>query len=329
MSHLNYTEHLDDDYDPLGKRVPRFRPKKRSTHAILDETAQHASLQVLGAEEAFNPSLNTKLHEREWIFTFLGPFYDSQHIKDVVRRIKGGKEANVYVCEPHPSLDMDWLVAKLYRPRAMRNLRNDARYRAGRTVLGPDGKAVYDDKTLHAVRKGSSYGKELSHTSWLAYEYRALVALHAAGLPVPKPVSIGSNAILMEYIGELDFPAPALNETSLTRRQARQAFDEILDAIERMLGLGWIHADLSSYNVLYWNDRPVIIDFPQAINPWQNKEAWDIFSRDVTRICQYFERYRIHCDPLQKASQIWNHQSPTPPIDALANEREIISLNSV
>jgi RIO kinase 1 len=322
MSRMNFAELIDEGYDPQSPRIPRFRPRKRSQHAVLDEIAQHAPLQALGAEEAFNPSLNTKLHEREWIFTFLGPFYENAYIKDVVRRIKGGKEANVYVCEPHPSLDLDLLAAKLYRPRAMRNLRNDARYRAGRTVLDADGKAVDNEKELHAVQKGSSYGKELAHTSWLAYEYRALVALSDAGLPVPKPVTIGSNAILMEYIGELDLPAPALNETSLPRSRARRAYDELVDAIERMLGLGWIHADLSAYNVLYWDDRPVIIDFPQAINPWRNKEAWDIFARDVTRICQYFEKYGIRSNPIQMAKAMWNRQSPTPPIDPLAIERE-------
>ncbi len=322
MSRLDLNEYLDDAYDPQGPRVPRFRPRKRSQHAVLDEIAQHNPLQVLGAEEAFNPTLGASRHEREWIFTFLGPFYEGAYIKDVVRRIKGGKEANVYVCQPHPSLDLDLLVAKLYRPRAVRNLRNDARYRAGRTVLDADGKAVTNDKELHAVRKGTSYGKELSHTSWLAYEYRALGVLSDAGLPVPQPVTIGSNAILMEYIGELDMPAPALNETSLNRSQARRVFDELVDAIERMLGLGVIHADLSAYNVLFWNDRPVIIDFPQAVNPWQNKEAWDIFARDVTRICQHFTKYGIHTNPIQMARSMWDRQSPTPPMDALAIERE-------
>jgi catechol 2,3-dioxygenase-like lactoylglutathione lyase family enzyme len=45
-------------------------------------------------------------------------------ILDVLRRVKGGKEANVYCCRTHPSTGVDLLAAKLYRPRMFRNLRS-------------------------------------------------------------------------------------------------------------------------------------------------------------------------------------------------------------
>lgn len=318
MPRLNIRHDLDDDFELISEQpVPSRKRKKRNDHSLLGEIAQHVGLENLSTEEAFNPSLGASRWEREWIFNFLGSLYDTGYILDVMRRIKGGKEANVYLCQAHPSLKMELLAAKLYRPRMVRNLRNDIRYRANRVVLDEYGKVVHDGRMLHAVRKGTTYGKELSHTSWLQHEYKILQILYDAGLPVPEPVTSSDNTILMEYIGDLDHPAPNLTEITLTRQQARQVFDTLLHAVEDMLSLGKIHADLSAYNVLYWNGRPTIIDFPQAISPDENREAWDIFRRDVQRICDYFLRYGIHPNPYRLAHSIWMKHRGDPEIPVI------------
>ena len=41
----------------------------------------------------------------------------------------------VYRCEAHPSMGVEWIAAKVYRPRQFRNLSNDAMYREGRHFL--------------------------------------------------------------------------------------------------------------------------------------------------------------------------------------------------
>jgi len=323
MPRLDINHALDEEFEVLEGRPGHFKPrKKRSQHALLNEKLVKTSVQDLGADEVFNPTLGSSRHEREWIFTYLGPFYNYQYITDVLRRIKGGKEANVYVCKAHPSMQMDYLAAKLYRPRMMRNLRNDARYRQNRNVLDEYGKVIHDGRVLHAVMKGTSYGKEISHTSWLQHEYSILQTLYEAGLPVPKPVACANNTILMDYVGGLDLPAPTLVETSLSSTEARRTFDILIDAVERMLSHNCIHADLSAYNVLFWEGQPTIIDFPQAVDPFGNPEAWDIFRRDVVRICQYFTRYGIKNQPVELASAMWEKHGPHPqPID-LEEEQE-------
>ena len=321
MSRLDLNEYLDDAYDPQGPRVPRFRPRKRSQHAILDEVAQHNPLQGLGAEEAFNPSLNTKLHEREWIFTFLGPFYEGAYITDVLRRVKGGKEANVYCCQPRPPGWNWWRPSSTARACCATCATMPATGRGDCSRCGWQGR----DQRQRAPRHPQGFFVRQGAFAYLLAGIRVPgpgSAARTPGCSVPRPVTLGYNTILMEYIGDLDMPAPALNETTLNRAQARRVYDELIDAIERMLGLGWIHADLSAYNVLFWDDEPVIIDLPQAVDPWQNPEAWDIFHRDVTRLCQYFTKYGIRSNPLQMAKAMWNRQSPTPPIDPLEIERE-------
>lgn len=318
MTRLNIDLFVNDD-DDLNHAVNASRSRKkalkRSTHALLDEAARHAGVEQLGAEGTFAPSLGSSRHEREWIFTYLGPFYDSLYITDVISRVKGGKEANVYVCTAHPSLNRELVAAKLYRPRMFRNLRNDARYRTGRALLDADGKEVWNGDTLHAVQKGTNKGKEMAHTSWLGHEYRTMQILYDAGVPVPEPITLGGNTILMEYVGGLDLPAPALTETTLTRVEAHRVYDQLIMAVEQMLVCGRIHGDLSGYNVLYWDGKPYIIDFPQAIDPAVNPDAFDIFYRDVERICQHFERYGIHSRPYNLSRSIWQRHLaiPQPP----------------
>ena len=52
-----------------------------------------------------------------------------------------------------------------------------------------------------------------------------------------------------------------------------------------------MHGDLSEYNILYWNDTPYIIDFPQSIDIRTNPYVRDLLERDVRNVCTYFVRY--------------------------------------
>jgi RIO kinase 1 len=311
MTKINPKLQIDDDLDPEvlypGKAAPsRFRRAWRSQHAVADELQRYAPTESLSNQKVFSPTYTGSRFEREWILTYLGAFYDTHLLTDVLCRVKGGKEANVYCCQAHPGLGMDLLAAKLYRPRMLRNLRNDARYRQGRDYLDEYGKVIHDHGLLVAIRKGTSVGKETVHTSWLEHEYRTLETLRAAGCSVPRPVSVGNNTILMEYIGDPDRPAPTLHEVHLPARQARPLFDSLMTDIDRMLAAGKVHGDLSSYNVLYWQGEGRIIDLPQAVDPRQNPDAWDIFHRDITRLCQYFQPYGLGRNPPALAAELWD-----------------------
>ena len=316
MTKINPNITIDEDFEPeavinrrkIGApRTPRFRPTWRSEHAVADEALRYAGPDAIGNAELFSPTYQGSRFEREMILNYLGDFYDSHVLTDVLQRVKGGKEANVYCCRAHPEVGTDLLAAKLYRPRMLRNLRNDARYRQGRDYLDEFGKVIGDDRLMVAIRKGSSYGKQAAHTSWLQHEYTALELLHQAGCSVPRPVAVGNNTILMEYIGDLDQSAPTLHEVHLTYSQARTLFDRLLVDLNKMLAVGRVHGDLSSFNVLYWQGEGRIIDLPQTVDPRQNADAWDIFQRDVTRLCQYFQRYGLGRHPLRLAGELWDH----------------------
>ena len=247
--------------------------------------------------------------EEEWLIGYLKVFYDDQMITDVLHEVKGGKEANVYCCRAHPRTGHELLAVKVYRPRRLRNLRNDAQYREGRNVLDDQGKRVQTRREQRALTKKTRFGKELLHGSWLAHEYANLDLLHRAGVDVPLPVAQSDNAILMEYVGDVDEPAKALNQVTLSAEEAGPLFERMLLNIGLMLEKDRIHGDLSAYNVLYWEGALKIIDFPQSVDPFQNPDAFKLFSRDVERICQYFARSGIASDHRALARKLWDEHT--------------------
>ncbi len=330
MPSHNLVNELSEEFDfdvARGREHPQSARKQRraprSRRAMLDEMLRYGEIAGEAATEVFSPTLQASRHERDWIVNYLGPYYDKKLIVDVLRRIKGGKEANVYCCRAHPALGVELLAAKVYRPRMFRNLRNDALYRQGRPIVDADGKIVRDMRLLLAVRKRTRTGKEVQHTSWLEHEYLALVELHAAGADVPRPVASGDNTVLMEYVGDLQTPAPALTEVRLTRAAARAAYERLLWNVALMLQHGRIHGDLSAYNVLYWQGRACIIDWPQVIDPAANRAARAILARDVTRLCEHFTRYGIRSDPAAIAAGLWEQYGPAEEIDPLLLEIEL------
>jgi RIO kinase 1 len=108
----------------------------------------------------------------------------------------------------------------------------------------------------------------------------------------------------MEYIGEAGSPAPTLNKV-LPPEEVRPLFDRLVDNVRRMLAINLVHADLSAYNVLYWEGEVKIIDFPQVIDPLNNRRGFDLLLRDVTRLCQYFSKYGLRANPRVLAGEMW------------------------
>jgi len=72
-----------------------------------------------------------------------------------------------------------------------------------------------------------------------------------------------------------------------------------------MLSNNVIHGDLSAYNILYWEGDIILIDFPQVISPKINRNAFRIFERDVTRVCDYFTVQGMQTNSRKLARELW------------------------
>ncbi len=312
-------EHYEELFNPLNtdrqarrRRKPRIHHKpKKSQQQIVDEVAD-----TTGIEGGFKTTYRPARYEADWLLASLRTFYDQDLISDVSAQIKGGKEASVYRCQAHSATGLKLLVAKVYRPRRFRNLRNDQMYRQGREILGTDGRPVEanDHRLMRAVNKRSDFGVQVRHTSWLMHEYTALETLFKAGGAVPQPIAAGENAVLMGYVGDDRTAAPALNEIRLEPDEAGSLFQNVLDNIELMLQHGMIHGDLSAYNILYWQGEITFIDFPQVTDVHSNPQADFIFRRDITRICDYFKQQGVQCDADAIGDELWTQYGTfTPP----------------
>lgn len=304
-------------------RNPRM-PKNEKQRFEMHRAEIQALSEFAGLENVWEITYTPARFEGIFLRTSLQPFYEQDQIVDVMAQVKGGKEANVYRCRAHSSMGTEWVAAKVYRPRQFRNLSNDAMYREGRNLLTEeDGRAKAvrprDDRTGRAVNKKTAFGVQVRHTSWLMYEFSTLQSLYAAGVPVPKPFSAGENAILMEYIGDENMAAPTLHEVRLEDEEAEPLFAVTLQGIATMLQKGFVHGDLSAFNILYWQGDIKLIDFPQVIDIGSNRNAHAVLRRDVTRICQYFGRYGITANPNRLTNELWDKYADTDPDDVAAD----------
>ena len=257
------------------------------------------------SSRSFNFTYQAARFEEWWLLESLGDFYEHKWISDVLRRLKGGKEASVYLCKAGAESDAGLVAAKVYRPRSLRNLKNDGQYRAGRVDLDAEGNAIVKSADVHAMAKRSSYGEELRHQSWISYEFQTLELLRAAGADVPRPYAMEKNAILMDYVGDLTSAAPTLNTVTLDPDEVRPLFDRVIWNVDLLLSNQRIHGDLSAYNILYWDGDITLIDFPQVVPPESNPTAWPIFQRDVTRVCQYFATQGLKINARKLATELW------------------------
>jgi RIO kinase 1 len=226
----------------------------------------------------------------------LEPFIEEGFITEVLRPLSSGKEATIHLCaagEFSPGHEL--VVLKAYRAREQRDFRNHQTYTAGRVVRGRPGRAI-------ATK--TKFGREVDEALWQEQEWETLRAMHAAGVAVPAPIITFGSAILMEYVGDRDTSAPQLKDLSPDLEDARDLFAQTMREIERMLFHNVVHADLSPFNLLVWEDRVRVIDLPQAVDPRCNPNAWDLLERDLRNVGTWFARYGVNLDSVATAADL-------------------------
>lgn len=291
---------------PDERLIKKMKPKPDRTK--INQAELLASLQDQSDEAGdYSFTYDASRHERAWIMNSLGLFYEMHWFDDILRIVKGGKEASVYQCQTSAKspIDGELLAAKVYRPRRFRNLKNDYIYREGRDELDDSGNTIINEGKLKAIRQRTNYGRQVMHTSWIEHEFKTMQILYAAGADIPKPFASSNNAILMQFIGEQEMAAPTLSMIDLDRTEANFLFERVVHNVELMLQKERVHADLSAFNILYWDGEIKLIDFPQAVSPSENQNAYLIFKRDIQRLCEYFIRQGVIVDYHDLARKLW------------------------
>lgn len=317
-----------NEYDEkLTVNLPRVRngERKHKKQQAIHHNAKQKSFtpeeQKLSQEaleqSGYNFTYLASRHESQWLLDSLNEIYDQKWFEDILKMVKGGKEASVYLCTAPANMQQRLLAAKVYRPRRFRNLKKDHLYREGRDQLDATGKIILDDRAHHAMKKRTRYGLSLLHSSWVGHEYHTMCILADAGVDIPRPYVSSDNAILMDYVGDEDCAAPTLNSVSLSTTEARVIFERVIHNVQLMLQYNRVHADLSAYNILYWDGEIRLIDFPQAISPEENQNAFRIFQRDLLRVSEYFNAMGVKVDSEKLSRQLWIERGRrmTPEVD--------------
>lgn len=224
----------------------------------------------------------------------LQPLIEDGIVDEVVRSLKSGKEATVYIVRT----GTQFRCAKVYRDMAQRSFQRRAQYQEGRKVRG--------SRETRAMARGTRFGRKEQEHEWKNAEVDALYRLTAAGVRVPKPFGYFNDVLIMELVTDAQGnPAPRLGEAELSAEAAREFHAVLIRQIVRMLSLGLIHGDLSEFNVLLAPDGPVIIDLPQVVDAAGNNAAFAMLERDTNNIRSALARFAPELLETEFAREMW------------------------
>lgn len=224
----------------------------------------------------------------------LQPLIEDGMVDTVVRSLKSGKEASVYIVACGGELR----CAKVYKEAEQRGFHKLAQYQEGRRTRS--------SRDARAMGKRGRHGRKMQEAEWKNAEVQALYRLAGAGVRVPAPHLVHEGVLLMELVrDESGEPAPRLNDVEFTAEQALLWHGFMIGQITRMLCAGLIHGDLSEFNVLLDAGGPVIIDLPQAVDAAGNNNAFAMLERDVNNMRATFGRLAPELLETQYAREIW------------------------
>jgi len=216
-------------------------------------------------------------------------------IEEVLRPLMSGKEAQIYLVISGG----EQRVAKVYKEAQQRNFKNRAEYTEGRKTR--------NSRDQRAMGKHSRHGKAQDEAAWRSAEVDAIYRLQAAGVRVPVPYNFLDGVLVMELVKDAEGqPAPRLGDLSFEPAMAKRIFDHLLAEVVRMLCAGVVHGDLSDFNVLMGADGPVVIDFPQAVDPASNMSARKLLIRDVDNLHRFLARFMRGGRPPPFAQEMWD-----------------------
>ena len=265
---------LVEHFAERAHKLARKRPGRRTVNSLLTENQR--------PEDAIP---NSKFADAG-----LQELFERGLIIDLEWQLKSGKEATVYVCTSDHA-ENGLVAAKMYIDSRVRSFKNDAMYREGRHVESA--------RLQKAIDQRSSTGVDAQNYLWVSEEFAQMTYLVNAGIPAPKPLArseVGS-VILMEFIGDQDGAAPRLADVQLTRDQAQNAFEQSVRNLGLILGSGRVHGDYSTFNILWWQEKCIVIDFPQVVEIQANPRAQEILERDAAGLCRSFKHFGIRAEP--------------------------------
>lgn len=260
------------------------------TSSLIFSTVEPGKDQRWSTWPAITPSQRGPEPWPDWVVTSAGA------IDTELGVVKSGKEADLHLIErtepgltpADPPVKRSILAAKRYRSADHRDFHRSAVYQEGRRTRR--------SRDTRAMEKGTGYGRAFAAGMWATAEFEALCLMYERGAPVPYPVQVDGTELLMEFIGDGTAAAPRLAQSREDPAGLRPLLERVLDAMRVFARAGYVHGDLSPYNVLVHEGRVVVIDLPQIVDVVSNPNGIGMLHRDCTNIAEWFTRKQVPVD---------------------------------
>ena len=271
-----------------------------SQHFVKIKTRKHRltgkqSVKQLISGDEHNPDPTTKFANPD-----LNKLSKMGFLDDLISGIKTGKEGSVFL-----GRNTDGFVAvKVYTDLRVRSFKRDELYREGRFIG--------DSRIEKAIEQGSQKGLDAHQILWVQEEFRQMKHLYEHGVDVPKAIAVHGIALIMEFIGDEDgHPAPRISDLTMGKDEAEEAFRQSVQNLKLIVRAGRVHGDYSTFNILWHDEKAVVIDFPQVIEFRNNPHAGTLLERDVHSLCKSFRKQRVGADEgkiLRDIRTLWKEQ---------------------
>jgi len=250
------------------ERVGKKLRKKEREYEIEQLMKQKRSEEYEVLEEVFDRSTLMIIYD----------FMNKGTINEIHGVVKAGKESRVYWGKDK---DGDELAIKIY-------LTVSAEFKKG--IL----KYIEGDPRFRNVKRDT---RSLIF-AWAQKEFRNLEQAIAAEVPVPKPIAVKRNVLIMEFIGRNGVSAPSMKEQQ--PKNPEKIYKAILEYLRRLyLKAELVHGDLSEYNIMIWKGRPVIFDMSQAV-PLVHPLADFLLRRDLNNLNKFFAKLGVNVPSIEE-----------------------------
>jgi len=214
-------------------------------------------------------------------------------LDELISGIKTGKEGSVFLGRNSEG----FVAVKVYTDLRVRSFKRDEAYREGR-FMG-------DARIERAIDRGSQKGLDAHQILWVEDEFRQMKHLDRHGVNVPKVIAVNGLSIIMEFIGDEDGnPASRISDLKMDQEEAEEAFRQSVQNLKLIVRSGRVHGDYSTFNILWHNEKAVVIDFPQVIELRNNRNAQMFLERDVQSFCKSFIKQGIQADQIKVLREV-------------------------
>jgi|FLOH01.1.fsa_nt_gi RIO kinase 1 len=184
------------------------------------------------------------------------------HFEELESPIHIGKEANVFSASTRQG---ETIIVKIYR---LENCNFNKMYE----YIAADPRYVKLKKQQREII-----------FSWTQREYKNLMIAREC-IRVPNPITFKNNILVLEMIGD---PAPMLKDDP--PKNPKKFLKEVIQNMNKLWVQGLVHGDLSEFNILNYNEKPVFIDFSQGTLT-RSPHSKQLMDRDIKNISRYFSK---------------------------------------